>query len=465
MVFSSSVFLLIFLPIVFVVNMMLGRKLSNLFLLCASLLFYAWGEPFFVLIMVLSIIINWLTGIAIENSKGVARKISLAVGIALNILLLGYYKYFGFLVAIVNGVCKKEIMHDAKVTLPIGISFFTFQAISYIADVYRGEAKASRNLVNVALYISFFPQLIAGPIVKYRDINEQLLSRKVSFDNTVAGFRRFIYGLAKKVLIANVLGGCVDGIYMLELSQVDFKMAWICSLAYTFQIYYDFSGYSDMAIGLAKMFGFSIADNFDYPYLSGSITEFWRKWHISLGAWFREYIYIPLGGNRKGKIRTDINLIVVFFLTGLWHGADLAFVVWGLYYGIIILIERNGLKQLLDKSSIISKIYCFFVVNLGWVLFRAGNISLGLEYLSKMFRPFAACMEKLPVSHYIDNKLIFVFICALAGMGILQRIVPKEYREKWQGSVVEACYCCVLLILSLAAIASNTYNPFIFFQF
>ena len=282
MVFSSAVFLFLFLPIVFIANFLIKAEYSNGLLLAASLIFYAWGEPYLVLLMIISIVINWGIGRIIGKSRGAKKKIALTVGVACDLGILGYYKYAGFLVSILNGITKKEIFLVPKIALPIGISFFTFQAISYIVDVYRGETEASPQLVNTALYISFFPQLIAGPIVKYKDINKQIKERSITWMKVALGFRRFIYGLAKKVLISNILGLCVDKIYGYDVFLLDGKTAWIGALAYTFQIYYDFSGYSDMAIGLGKMFGFDILENFQYPYLSRSISEFWRRWHISL---------------------------------------------------------------------------------------------------------------------------------------------------------------------------------------
>ena len=266
-------------------------------------------------------------------------------------------------------------------------------------------------------------------------------------------------------MIANTMGLCVDTIYSYDIASIDCKTAWIGALAYTFQIYYDFSGYSDMAIGLGRMFGFKILENFNYPYLSHSISEFWRRWHISLGSWFREYLYIPLGGNRKGNVRTYVNLILVFFLTGLWHGADLSFVIWGLYHGFFSIIERIGFKKILDRSKVISGLYTFFIVNLGWVLFRADNTLDGMIYISRMMFPMGHMSTKIAPWHYMDNKTIFVFICALLGMGFIKRFVPEKIRERWSGSVIEAAYCVCILILCLAAVANDTYNPFIYFQF
>jgi Predicted membrane protein involved in D-alanine export len=465
MVFSSAVFLLKFLPIVFIGNTLIKKKYSNYFLLLASLLFYAWGEPYLVFLMILSILINWGIGLSLIKAKGTIRKGLLVIGIICNLGMLGYYKYAGFLAKTFNSICGTELLPVLKISLPIGISFFTFQALSYIVDVYRGDTEASKNLVNVALYISFFPQLIAGPIVKYRDINKQIEDRSVNWIDVSDGFKRFIYGLGKKVLIANTLGLCVDTIYSYDISILDCKTAWIGALAYTFQIYYDFSGYSDMAIGLGRMFGFKILENFQYPYLSHSISEFWRRWHISLGTWFREYLYIPLGGNRKGVVRTYINLIIVFFLTGLWHGADMSFILWGMYHGFFSIIERLGLKKILDKTKLLSVIYTFFVVNIGWVLFRADNTIKGLRYISHMLMPWIHQELHIFSWDYLDGKTIFVFVCAVLGMGLLKKFIPQKIKGLWKESVVEAIYCICILILCLASVASDTYNPFIYFQF
>ncbi|MCM1135926.1 MAG: MBOAT family protein [Clostridium sp.] len=464
MLFNSAVFLLLFLPITFVMNFFVKKQYSNILLLVASLIFYAWGEPVFVLLMIISILYNWLVGQGIGHSEGVKKKAFLLIGLIYNLGILGYYKYTGLIISIINSIFQEEVLDEPQIVLPIGLSFFTFQAISYIVDIYREEIETSSNLVNTALYISFFPQLIAGPIVKYRDINKQIINRTISWPGGVAaGFKRFIYGLSKKVLISNVLGLCVDTIYSYNIESIDGRMAWIGALSYTFQIYYDFSGYSDMAIGLGKMFGFDILDNFNYPYLSRSINEFWRRWHISLGTWFREYVYIPLGGNRKGN--TYINLIIVFFLTGLWHGADFSFIVWGLYHGLFSIFERIGFKKVLDRLKIISIFYCFFVVNIGWVFFRAYNTFTAIRYISRMIMPWRHMEINVAIWNYMNNKTVFAGVCAIIGMGLLNKMIPRKIIDKWKNSIAESLYCVFLLILCLAAIASNAYNPFIYFQF
>lgn len=465
MVFSSAIFLLMFLPVVFILNYFCKKEYSNSLLLIASLIFYAWGEPYLVILMLFSIVINWAIGITIASCTGGTRRAALVLGIVCDLGILGYYKYAGFIISIVNSICKQDLFSIPEITLPIGISFFTFQAISYIVDVYRGDTAHSPKLINVALYISFFPQLIAGPIVQYHNINKQIENRTISWQGVSSGFKRFIYGLSKKVLIANVLGLCVDTIYAYDIAFLDWKTAWIGALAYTFQIYYDFSGYSDMAIGLGRMFGFDILENFNYPYISKSISEFWRRWHISLGSWFRQYVYIPLGGNKKGKVRTYVNLMIVFLLTGLWHGADFSFLLWGIYHGFFSIIERLGIKKLLDKLNIISIVYCFLIVNFGWVLFRADDTFTGIRYIARMIMPWKYIDSRIPTWEYLNDKLVFTGVCAILGLGILKKMIPHSITEKWENSTPEAIYCIFLLILCLASIASNTYNPFIYFQF
>lgn len=465
MVFSSAIFIFLFLPIVLFLNLFLKGKGSNVLLLVASLFFYAWGEPRFVLVMLLSILINWIIGYIISRVKDNKKKAALFLGIVVDLSILLFFKYSMFIVSNINALMDASYFEGFEVKLPIGISFFTFQAISYIIDVYRGEVDASNSIINTALYISFFPQLIAGPIVKYKDINKQIEKRTVSWTNISDGFRRFIYGLSKKVLIANVMGLCVDKIYSYDINQIDQKAAWIGAICYTFQIYYDFSGYSDMAIGLGKMFGFDILENFNYPYLSKSISEFWRRWHISLGTWFKEYVYIPLGGNKKGTRRTYINLTIVFFLTGLWHGADWSFVLWGLYHGLFSIIERLKLKKILEKSKVFSRVYCFFVVVIGWVLFRADTTEYAINYIARMFWSFNGTDNPIQLYQYADLKTLFIGICAILGMGVIQKCVSVTIGSKWKDSISEAFYCVVLLFLSMATIVSDTYNPFIYFQF
>ena len=465
MVFSSSVFLLLFLPAVFLINCVIRKEYSTPFLLLASLLFYAWGEPVTVLLMAGSIVINWGAGLLLSKTDGTAKKAVLWAGIACDLLILGYYKYAGFFAETIHSILQRDVFTVREIALPIGISFYTFQAMSYLIDVYRGETAASRKIMNVALYISFFPQLIAGPIVKYRDINRQIEDRSISWISVSDGFRRFILGLGKKVLIANVLGLCVDRIYAYGIAELDPGTAWIGALAYSFQIYYDFSGYSDMAIGLGKMFGFRIPENFNYPYLSASVSEFWRRWHISLGSWFREYVYIPLGGNRKGTARTILNLLIVFFLTGLWHGADVSFIIWGLYHGFFAVAEKLGAGKILSRARLLSVIHTFLIITVGWVLFRSETTADGLMYISRMLMPWRYTGPCIPAGSYSDLKTAAAFVFAAAGAGIMERFVPDAVKKAWKHSAAEAIFCIVILILCIASVASDTYNPFIYFQF
>ena len=464
MVFSSVVFLLVFLPVTFCVNLLLKKNLSNCFLLLASLFFYAWGEPLFVFVMIAVILINWFCGVRISRTSGTEKKGWMLGAVLLDLALLGCFKYLSFLICSMNQLLGREILPVPEIALPIGISFFTFQAISYVADVYRGKAEGSRKLIPVALYISFFPQLIAGPIVKFQDICHQIENRQITVDGVSEGFRRFIFGLSKKVLIANVLGACAHTVFSYNVSSVDFRTAWIGALAYAFQIYYDFSGYSDMAIGLGKMFGFTFLENFRYPYLSASVGEFWRRWHISLGSWFREYVYIPLGGNRKGTARTCLHVAIVFLLTGLWHGANVTFILWGAYHGFFSVIERLAGGRRLRKIRPLCVIGCFLIVTCGWVLFNSPDTAYAVQYLGRMLLPWRYAGQLIPFQSYLNNKMIAAFAFAVLGAGPLQSL-PEAIQNKWKYSVPEALFCVLTLILSIAAIAGDTYNPFIYFQF
>ena len=458
MLFSSAVFLWIFLPVVIAGNLLFEKRFSNLFLLLASLFFYAWGEPVLIVLIIFVIIWSYFIGLCIEKCNN--KKIALFIGVSGDLLLLGYYKYAGFLVMSINQATGASF-NVPEIALPIGISFYTFQAISYIVDVYRGKVKATKDPLPVAVYISFFPQLIAGPIVKYSDVESRLHERKMTAEGFATGFRRFIYGLGKKVLIANVLAKCADAVFDHGAANVGMLPAWMGALAYTFQIYYDFSGYSDMALGLGCMFGFKSPENFNYPYLSKSITEFWQRWHITLGAWFREYVYIPLGGNRKGKGRTYVNLWIVFFLSGLWHGADFTFLLWGMYHGALSFVERMGLKKLLDKSKVLSRLLCFIAVSIGWVMFRAKNAAEGVSMIAAMFTP-AAGMKLWELG---DMKTAAVALCAVSGCGILQTLLPEKLTKWYRESLLEVIVCGGILFFCLAALAMEEYNPFIYYQF
>ena len=466
MLFSSMVFLWVFLPVTVIATVLFKPKYHNYFLLLASLIFYAWGEPVYVLLMLFSIIVNWSFGLFIHRFER-HKKWLLLLCAVINLGLLGYYKYFNFFVDTFNKLFGGEIIPPRDIALPIGISFFTFQALSYVIDLYRGNCRVQKNILNLALYISFFPQLIAGPIVRYSDIDLQIENRTMSPEKFASGLRRFLYGLSKKVIISNCMAEVADGIFALPLWEMPTEKAWVGALFYTFQIYYDFSGYSDMAIGLGRMFGFEFLENFNYPYLSRSIQEFWQRWHISLGTWFREYVYIPLGGNRKGKFATYRNLVTVFFLTGMWHGASWNFIFWGLYQGFFQIIERLGFKKLLNKSKVLSHIYTVLVFIIGWVFFRCESMSYAVRYVAHMLLPFRYAGGLEIFSQLIDTRTLIVFIIAIVGCGPIQAIfsrIPK-ISSKWKNSLGEAVFVGLCAVYCIVLLANSTYNPFIYFRF
>lgn len=464
MIFSSLLFLWSFLPVIFIAYFLIQDKYKNMLLLLGSLLFYAWGEPVYIWLMLCSILFNYGIGLLMDRHEK-QKKLLLILDVIINIGILGYFKYFNFLIEIVNSCTGKEI-ELAEVRLPIGISFFTFQILSYMIDLYRGHYSAQKNLVHFALYVSFFPQLIAGPIVQYKDINEQLNNRTCTLEKTAWGIRRFIYGLGKKVIIANTVAQCVDTIYALDYSDLTGTLAWIGAILYTLQIYYDFSGYSDMAIGLGRIFGFDFKENFNYPYLSCSIREFWQRWHISLGTWFKEYLYIPLGGNRKGRGRTYFNLLVVFLATGLWHGASFNFILWGLYHGMFQIIERLGAGKFLDRHKIAAHIYSVLAFTFGWVLFRSDDLIQAGVMVRRMLMPWEYVESSLIMEKVFGNKTIVIIFAGILGCGFLQYFLKKmRISGKIKNSYVEMAYCSVVFVLCIAMLASNTYNPFIYFRF
>ena len=465
MVFSSLTFISIFLPIVFLIYTLIpGNQIKNIILLIASLLFYAYGEPVYVLLMIVSILMNYILGLLCSAKKS---KIYIMLAIILNLGILAFFKYTGFIVESINAACSAKIPVP-EIRLPIGISFFTFQALSYVIDVYRGQVVAQKNLSKLMLYISFFPQLIAGPIVKYHDIDQQLDNRKQSVDEVAAGICRFATGLGKKVLIANTMATVADQVFALSSSQINILTAWIGAIAYLMQIYFDFSAYSDMAIGLGHMFGFQFKENFNYPYAATSIRDFWRKWHISLSTWFKEYLYIPLGGNRKGKARTCINKIIVFFCTGLWHGANWTFVIWGLYHGFFLLLEEYMPK--IKVLGVLKHIYTVIVVCVGFVIFRADNIAQAGMMISKMF---TAVHFNTTLSAITWNQLTPLFIAALIVAVIcaaptrlkIQHICEKKETTSKMYKGIAFAGSMILLIFSILNLAGGTYNPFIYFRF
>ncbi len=464
MLFSSLIFIMVFLPVVFFGSRILRKnKYVNIFLLLASLFFYAWGEPVYVFLMLASIIVNYFAGLSLDRYRSHSRLI-LTLDIIFNLGLLGFFKYASFGTVVLVEYLHVQ-MEPLAISLPIGISFFTFQIMSYIIDLYRGKFPVQKNIINLALYISFFPQLIAGPIVRYEDINEQLENRTVTIEKSTEGIRRFILGLGKKVIIANTVAEACDRIYYSDVSLLSAFPVWIASILYTLQIYYDFSGYSDMAIGLGKMFGFEFLENFNYPYMSKSITEFWRRWHISLGTWFREYLYIPLGGNRKGKVRSYVNLMIVFFLTGFWHGAGFTFIFWGLYHGFFRVIERLGFSRILEKCKPLAWIYTFFVVNLGWVFFRVGGLKNAFIMVSKMFNP--SLPNYYTLGELMSHRCMLAAGAGIIGWGIIQLLPEKvpAVKKLISNPVLQYIWCAVIFITCVMLLASNTYNPFIYFRF
>ena len=467
MVFSSLVFLFFFLPAVILVYYLIpaGKTgIRNFVLLVFSLLFYAWGGPIYTLIMLAEITVAYAAGILI----GRFGKAALWGGVAVNLSFLFYYKYFNFLMRNVNGmlsVLGRPVFPHSDIFLPIGISFFTFQSISYIADVYSNDTPPQKNFLDLALYISFFPQLIAGPIVQYSQINTQIVSRKVTSQDFAYGIRRFILGLSKKVLIANEMAWTVDRIYRLPAASMSTSLSWIAAVSYFFQIYYDFSGYSDMAIGLGRMFGFSFMENFDYPYLASSVREFWTRWHISLSSFFRKYVYIPLGGNRKGIKRTLLNLLIVFTLTGIWHGASWQYLFWGLYHGFFQIIERSFLSDSLKKHRMIGTIYTLTVVMIGWVLFRGNGLSGAIRMLSVMFRWVPDTV--VSAGMFVDLRYLVMVVIAAAFCGPVQSVFKLKDRilDSSRTGLLETLILAALMFLSVSSLVGNTYNPFIYFQF
>jgi len=486
MLFSTMTFIYVFLPIVCTLYLLIRKELRNHLLLLASLIFYAWGEPKYLLVMLSTIGVNYIFALLIESTKDKNSDLSgeqstsnkglkqhtplicLIIALVINLSILGYFKYFNFLCENINLLFKANI-DFIKVVMPIGISFYTFQAISYLVDVYRGDTRAQRNIYKLALFISLFPQLIAGPIVKYHDVNEQIDHRDIDLNDISYGIKRFIIGLSKKMLIANTFGEIADKVFNQDATAVSPGIAWIGAIAYTLQIFFDFSGYSDMAIGLGRIFGFKFKENFNYPYISKTISEFWRRWHISLSTWFKEYLYIPLGGNRKSPTRTYINLSIVFLATGIWHGAAWNFICWGIWNGLFIVIERffglNREKNYKWYQSFMLHVYCILAFIIGWVMFRAPDMNYALTYIGNMFGLVEHKEDLYKAVYYIDVipalTLIAAIVCSLP---VFKNIIEKTNKRPVILWFFNA-WLYVLLILSTAVIASSTYNPFIYFRF
>ena len=463
MVFSSITFLFYFLPIVLIIYYLIPNKYKNIVLLISSFIFYFYGEPKNIYIMILSILATYIFGILIDKYKKTKySKIFLILSIFINIGLLIYFKYADFIIKNINLWLsnKIDLIH---VILPIGISFYTFQLISYIVDVYRGEAKVQKNIIKLATYISLFPQLIAGPIVRYTTIENQLENREYNMKNFSIGVRRFIIGLGKKVMIANVMGNLINIFLVSDEKSVLFY--WLYAIALMIQIYFDFSGYSDMAIGLGKMLGFDFPENFNYPYIATSITDFWRRWHISLSSWFRDYIYIPLGGNRVSKLKWIRNIIIVWMLTGLWHGAEWNFVIWGLYFGVLLIIEKVFLLKWLQKiPKVISRIYTLFIVMISFIIFNGEGISTILENIGGLFKFVSIPLITNESMYYLKSYITVIILGIIGATPICKNILTNEKLKKIV-NILEPIYLLLIFIICTSYIVDGSFNPFLYFRF
>lgn len=466
MVFSSFLFLCVFLPLTIAVYYIFPSiKVKNGILIVSSLFFYAFGEPFYVVLLIFSIIVNYFFGLLLDKKK---RKIFLILCIVFNLSYLFVFKYLDFSILSVNSVTPFKLK-ELGLSLPIGISFYTFQALSYVIDVYRGNVKPQKNLFKLMLYISFFPQLIAGPIIRYIDVEKMLSERSHSSERIKDGIIRFSIGLAKKILIANEVGKVADMIFAKDISEMNIAFAWLAAFTYMMQIYYDFSGYSDMAIGIGNIFGFKFAENFNYPYIAVSIQDFWRRWHISLSSWFKEYVYIPLGGNRKGKARTILNKYIVFALTGIWHGANWTFLIWGLYHGTFLMIESLFKKSKKENSrtnktilSILGFVYSFLVVCFGFVIFRADSLSDAFMIIKNMIGLGNLGIQP-EIYLYLTPFYIFVYLTAFIGStGVFKIIMEKVFKKN---DYLLMALSVSYLLLCFMSLACDSYNPFIYFRF
>ena len=466
MVFSSTIFLFLFLPLVLLFYFLVPNKIKNYVLLIFSIIFYLFGGPKYLVVLISIVFLNYIGGILLDKTNN--KKLILTITIILNILCLFYYKYTGFFLENANNLFNLNIKIP-KIVMPIGISFFTFQAMSYTIDVYRKKVKVQKNFFTLFLYVSLFPQLVAGPIVRYETIEKELKERKTTFEDLEYGARRFILGLAKKVIIANQMGKLADIVF--SSSDLSTPIAWLGAIAYTFQIYFDFSAYSDMAIGLGRIFGFKFLENFNFPYISKSITEFWRRWHISLSSWFKDYIYIPLGGNRKGIKRQILNLLIVWSLTGFWHGAEWNFIFWGLYYFIFLILEKFILKKVLDKApNIIKHIYTLIVIIFGWVLFRCETLESLKEVLNAMisFNITELAINELLI--YIETYWVYFILAIIFSMPTYYVIIDKikQIKNKKLKIGLEIMHytgLIILFIITIMFLAYSSYNPFIYFRF
>ncbi len=466
MLFSSIPFLYYFLPSVLILYFIVPKKLKNMVLMLSSLVFYGWGEPKYVILMIASIVIGYFSGILIEAfSQKKLSKVFLGISVAVNLGFLAYFKYADFFIENFNAVTGLSVSL-LRIALPIGISFYTFQILSYTIDVYRKDAQAQKNIINLACYITMFPQLIAGPIVRYSDIAKQLDERTHSFENFSKGMRRFVLGLGKKILIANTLGELCDIFKASDDKSILFY--WLYAVAFGLHVYFDFSGYSDMAIGLGKLFGFNFIENFNYPYISKSATEFWRRWHMSLGTWFRDYVYIPLGGNRVSKPRCFFNIFVVWGLTGFWHGAAWNFIIWGLFFAVLLIFEKVFLLKYLNKSKVISRIYTLVAVGISFVIFNATDMKEAFSYIGGMFGAGGTPLVSTEFFYYLKNFAVALIIGIIGATPIVKRSVEKLFENNkiskfiW---VLEPVGLVVLLAVMTAYLVDGSFNPFLYFRF
>lgn len=466
MVFSSAIFIFLFLPLVLLCYFLSPRKLKNYVLLFFSLVFYIFGGPKFLLVLLAVVLIDYVGAILIHKTN--KKKLFLILTITCNILVLVYFKYTGFFLENVNSIFGLKITIP-KIVLPIGISFYTFQAMSYVIDVYRNKVKLQKNFLTLLLYVSLFPQLVAGPIVRYETIEDELNNRKETFNDISEGIKRFILGLAKKVIIANQMGLLADTIF--GLNELSTPVAILGGIAYMFQIYFDFSAYSDMAIGLGRIFGFKFLENFNFPYISKSITEFWRRWHISLSTWFRDYIYIPLGGNRKGIKRQIINMLIVWLLTGFWHGAEWNFVLWGLYYFIFLVLEKYVLNKFLDKlPNVLKHVYAIVVIYFGWILFRCDSMELLKHYFNALFSFNFSAMSFNEILIYLESYYVYFILAIIFSTPVYYKLVEKissvkNKKLKLVLDIIHYLGLIVIFIITIMFLAYSSYNPFIYFRF
>lgn len=465
MLFTSISFLYYFLPALIIIYFITPKKYKNIILLIASLLFYFYGEPKYVFLMIAEIIIAYIGAILIDKYKNQSKNI-LIITLFIHVLLLIIFKYTDFIIQTINDISNANIKL-LNIALPIGISFYTFQIISYIIDVYNGKVKVQKNIIKLATYVSLFPQLVAGPIVRYQTVEKELDNRTHSFNNFAYGIRRFSIGLAKKVLIANALGELCSKTFLADEKTIVFF--WIFGISYILQLYFDFSAYSDMAIGLGRIFGFHFPENFNYPYISKSITEFWRRWHISLSTWFKDYIYIPLGGNRDGKYKQIRNILIVWLLTGIWHGANWTFLIWGLLFGVILIIEKLWLNKLMEKlPSFIRRIYVLFIVMILFIIFNSDNMSVALTNIKGLFGMNGEAFVNDYTLHYLKSYLPVLIIALLGSTPFIKILIDKLRKNKYVNNIInilEPILIVVILVVVTSYLIDNSYNPFLYFRF